>query len=153
MITPRGFDRLMAKLPRFRAAMRAAISAGALHVKGKIASYPPRRYGTQPFKSPRQAMGFFKRLHAGAIEVPYRRGQSPGSETLGRKWTIRDRDDGLTAVVGNNASYGPYVQDRDEQSLYHQKSGWVTVQDVREDEGPVVRDLMGQAIRSAWING
>ena len=152
-ITPKGFDKLLAKMPRFRPALRGAVRAGALHVKGKIARYPAARHGPQPFKTARQRRFFFYAVRAGLIEVPYRRGQSARSETLGRKWTIKSEDDGLTAVVGNNASYGPVVQDRDEQSFYHKTTGWPTVQDVQEDEGPVVRNLMARAIRNAWING
>jgi hypothetical protein len=36
-----GMDRILAKFPGFRPAVVAALKAGAVHVKGKIAKYPP----------------------------------------------------------------------------------------------------------------
>lgn len=121
---------------------RAALRAGALMLRGALAAYPPASRRPQPLRTDRQRRGFFYRLHHGLIDVPYRRGSSPGSETLGRRWTIGEEDDGRRQVIGNNARYGRPVQDADYQTAYHRDTGWPTVQGVEESEGPKVFDLV-----------
>ncbi len=51
--------------------------------------------------------------------------------TLGRRWTKSVRADygGLTGTVGNNTSYGPYVQSAERQAWMHQGI-WQTDQSV-----------------------
>jgi len=127
-----------------------ALKAGALVAKGFLAKYPPQKHLTrkqvygQTFKTDKQRRGFFAKLRSGEIEVPYRRGQSPGSEALGRKWTIEARS-ALEVVVGNNVSYGPLVQSRSDQSLYHKATGWQTTDDVAEQHGDeIVRGVEQQ---------
>lgn len=145
----RGVERLSRKLAAIEPAIKGGIAAGALVLKGKIDTAPAARRGRMEFKSRRQLIWFVLALREGLIEVPYRRNQSPGSETLTKKWTIRTEQNGYRAVIGNNTSYGPYVQDRDEQSLYHQQTGWPTVQQVAEDEGPKVMEAVQDAVREA----
>jgi hypothetical protein len=60
------------------------------------------------------------------------------SETLGRKWTTKKRDRGLTWIIGNNVCYGEYVQDRGKQAKFHKRRGWKTIQDVAEQEAETV---------------
>lgn len=121
-----------------------AIKAAALHLKGKVAVYPEQKhltrvsvYGT-PFKSNKQRRFFFAALRKGEIEVPYRRGESPGSQTFGRRWTVHTLNRGLTAEVGNNAAYGPLLMDKEKQSRYHAMAGWRTTDDVIADETETV---------------
>ena len=122
--------------------VKAALRAGALHMRGAIAAMPPVSRRSQPLRTEKQRRGFFWRLHHGLIDVPYRRGSSPGSETLTRRWTIGEEADGLRQVIGNNARYGRLVQDREQQTAYHRDTGWPTVQGVEETEGPKVLDLV-----------
>ncbi len=145
----KGLDAAIAQVQSIRDVKRIndALLKGALYLKGKIATYPPKKrpsrksvYGTT-FKSANQRRGFFAKLNAGAIDVPYRRGQSPGSETLGRRWTVASRGP-TTIVIGNNASYARLVQSRDKQTKYHQVVGWQTAEDVTERErATVVREV------------
>lgn len=150
-----GLDKLIGKLDRIGKldVVKAGIKAGALHIKGKIAKYPPRRrikiQQIGGWASDKQRRAFFAKLRSGEIQVPYKRGVSPGSETLGRKWTIQARDGGLSAVVGNNVSYGPFVQDRDRQSRMHKMIGWKTTQDVADEEGPKIRDIIAREVAKA----
>lgn len=61
-----------------------------VHLRSKLAPYPPRSSRPQAHLWTRQQRReFFAKLRAGEIEVPYRRGQSPGSENLGKRWRIR----------------------------------------------------------------
>ena len=114
--------------------VKIGMASGAIHLKGKIAKPPPVSRRPQPFVSDKQRRGFFAKLRSGEIEVPYRRGISPGSERLGQRWTVQAKDGGLTWVVGSNASYGELVQARRMQTFYHKVTGWKTIEDVTEQE-------------------
>ena len=124
----------------------AAIKAGALHLVNSLREYPQQPHRPQPFVSDKQRRGFFARLRRGEIEVPYRRGQSPGSESLKHRWTSEAILGGYGQQIGNNASYARLVQDRDKQTKYHQQTGWPTYQDVQEREGDNVIKLVEREI-------
>lgn len=94
----------------------AAISAIALEIKGKIATYPEKPENSN-----------------------YRR-----TGTLGRKWNVENKRMG--AIIGNNTSYGPWVQDRETQSLLHLYDGWQTVQDMAEEYEPKVLEKLKSII-------
>lgn len=150
-----GLDAAIAQVQNLRDLKRIndALTKGALYLKAKMATYPPKKrpsrqrvYGAT-FQSAKQRRGFFAKLNAGAIDVPYRRGISPGSETLGRRWTVASRGP-TTLVIGNNASYARLVQARDKQTKYHQVVGWQTAEDVTEREtAQVVREVEAQLSR------
>lgn len=59
----------------------------------------------------------------------------PGSQNLGQKWTVQVErfSDGVEGIIGNNVTYGPYVQSRDMQAWMHQ-GRWDTIEDIAEDE-------------------
>lgn len=110
-----------------------ALTSAALYYKSKVAIYPRERHEPQAFKTDKQRRGFFAKLRAGEIEVPYRRGLSPGTEALGRSWRVRGGDGGWTQTVGSPARYASLVQGA-RQSFYHKTTGWQTVEDVYERE-------------------
>lgn len=150
-----GLDELIAKINTLEQlkGLASVMKAAALHVKGKIAQYPPRSHAKNPAlygKSARAAKmrrGFFAKLKSGEIEVPYRRGVSPGSERLGAKWTVRATGGTgagmhLQQTIGNNVSYGPLVQSDKRQTAMHAAGGWKTVEQVaHEERGAVVRKV------------
>ena len=104
-------------------AMQAATKAAAAEGQDRIARYPrPRR--RKVVMTDKQRRGFFARLRSGEIEVPYRRGSSPGSETLGRRWHVR-LSGAVSHVLTNDASYAPLVHGADDQAAYHQ-GNWKT---------------------------
>ena len=113
-------------------AYRHGMMAAAEHVKGQIQTYPRVRRGPQPFKTDKQRRGFFAKLKAGLIDVPYRRGISPGSQRLDTKWFVSMLSD-LRASIVNSATYASLVHDRTKQSRYHEETGWKTAQGVAED--------------------
>lgn len=111
------------------------LKAVAVDIKGAISKYPEgNQHRPQPFKTAKQRAFFFWALANNVIEVPYRRGQSPGSEDLGPSWTVKGMKGGLQQVVGNDTSYGPLVQDPNMQTTYHQETGWQTTDDVIEEK-------------------
>lgn len=150
IIHVRGLDRLLEKLNklgRMDYAKKAIKDAGD-HVKGKIAEYPPQRHHKMRWKSEKQRRWFFAALRRGTITVPYRRGQGR-SEDLGGSWTVEIKDGGLTAVIGNNVSYGPLVQQEGKQYWMHKATGWKTTSKVLQDETAYVNEQVVKAVRDA----
>lgn len=143
-----GLNELLSKLTRLEQLRRVqhALRAAALHVKGKIATYPPESHRPQPFQNDADRRSFFAKLRAGEIEVPYRRGVSPGSQKLGSRWTIAASDSGMTQTIGNNTSYGPQVQGPGQQIAYHAETGWKTTSTVAREEEALVVDYIRQAV-------
>lgn len=111
---------------------RNSLAAGGQYLKSQMAVYPPPRRQPMVFKSPKQRRGFFAKLKAGEIEVPYRRGISPGSRKLGQSWVVEANDH--EAIVGTRVNYGPVVQAREWQARYHQ-GNWRTEGEVVERYG------------------
>lgn len=128
--------------------VQGAIRAAALHVKGKVAVYPPETAANKPGRTDRRGrpMGWYERgagWHSASGKLYAR------SETLGRKWTIKTENAGLTAVIGNNASYARYVQDADLQARFMAAYGWRTAQDVLEQESDLVTRYVREAVEKA----
>jgi hypothetical protein len=149
-----GLKELQDALRAFPGAVQRAVSSG-MHgateiVRGGLADYPPRRHGVKvTFVSDKQRKGFFAKLHAGEIEVPYRRGVSPGSERLGASWTKEVKTLGpgrIKGIVGSRASYGPLVQG-DEQTEMHKGTGWKTVEQVLDEKLKDLERFFGQVLQ------
>lgn len=131
-----GLSELERKLGKAAAdsTINAAIKAAAVHVKGKIAEYPdstsantPKQYAPGQWNTWYER-GFGSRWARADGSVGSRR----TSETLGKRWTIRTSN--RSATIGNNASYGPYVQDPQRQARALARIGWKTTKDVANAE-------------------
>lgn len=147
-VTIEGLDKVLKKLGRFGPQVyRPAIAEAGSHIKSVLAQYPPRQLGRkQPPKTMRQFLFLVHAIAEGIIDFPYRRGQSPTSEALGRKWTVELRDEGRTAIVGNNASYAKFVHDPNDQSHFHAEGGWKTTRQVAEQEANDVQRILAAHI-------
>jgi len=149
-----GLERIIAKLNAVRPEIKEAVKAVGLEIKGVMAKYPAQRKGQkQEIKSKRQLNYLRYAIRNEIIDVPYRRGVSAGSQTLGRRWTVGIEDDGLTAVVGNNVKYGPFVQDEDSQLAMHEATGWMTVQQAEKEWKPEFAKRVRAAVRGALMHG
>lgn len=126
-------------------AFKAGVLAGAGHVKKVIAVYPPQTDGNMPGPYPKRwyvrGYGPHWALKGGGIN------REKTSEQLGQRWTYRPTNDGLSAVVGNNASYAEEVQGAQKQKAVHARHGWLTDETVAEQEADNVRDLVSESIR------
>ena len=142
-----GIENILKRLDRARPAISDGLLAGAIHVKGKISTYPPQAHLTRKsvygssFKTERQRRWFFA---VGIHQTPYAR-----TSNLAKRWAISSSMDGMTQIVGNNTSYGPYVQGAGAQSLYHKAQGWLTEAEVAEQEKDRVVQMVLQAIEKA----
>lgn len=145
-----GLDQLLRKLARLGPSVyRPAVAEAATHVKDVIAVYPPQRRGKQPPKTMKQFIFLTHAIPNGLIDYPYRRGISRTSEALGRRWTIEYRNNGLTAIVGNNASYVRWVHDGEDQSFYHKTTGWKTDKQVVREEAREVKEILARHVQNA----
>ena len=150
-----GIDALLKKLDpkRYDKVLHTAMSGAVDMVRAEYrGAYPPPPtpdgwVAKMPVK---QRRGFFAKLRTGEIEVPYRRGQSPGSEKLGASWTrkIRRTAQGLEGIIGTRVSYARWVMDKGRQAPIH-AGRWPTVQDLLEKQKGNVRRIFEQAIRRA----
>lgn len=144
-----GYEQITAKiktiadLKRIQAPLRTA----ALHLIGKLQEYPPQRHGRQPFKTQKQRRYFFWALKNNKIEVPYKRGSSPGSRNLKQRWRVVNESP-LSVAAVNETTYGPYVQAKALQSVYHRQSGWPTDESVAQSETQTVQRFLAAHIQS-----
>lgn len=152
-----GLDELLGKIDTLEKmrAVTGALLAGGAHMKTAMQVYPDAKhlkredvYG-KPFQSDRQRKFFFYALAKGIIQVPYRRGGSPGSRNLKQQWTVAATNNGFSVEIGNATSYGPLVQGQGLQSRYAQAVGWQTEQQVLDREAPAVVAYVSDAIQKA----
>lgn len=144
VIQIKGLDELLKKLDSLQKldAIKPALKAAAVHVKGKIAQYPPSSEANDPNRRKWYERGYGPKWRLVSGEVHGKR----TSETLGRKWTTRSLNQGLTQVVGNNVSYGPFVQSAEKQAAFHRKRGWKTTEDVAAEEADTVNKFVKDEI-------
>lgn len=124
--------------------LKLGLKRGGSFLKGRVAKYPPQRRRPIQFASDTQRRHFFYLMRTKQIEVPYRRGISPGSERHGQSWTIKVERGGLKVVVGSDTSYGPLLQDPDEQTEYHKEGGWKDVGQVAKDAEDDINRIIKQ---------
>jgi len=130
--------RKLAKLKDF-SQLQPTLIAGGEHLKEIMMPYPAgNQHRPQEFVSDKQRRYFFWALREGIIEVPYRRGQSPGSEDIQQAWNVKP-EGWSRVIVGNDTTYGPLVQGAGTQTAYHQQTGWKTEdQGMKEGEAEVL---------------
>jgi hypothetical protein len=126
--------RKLAKKLDIEDAFKDGLFAAATYIKGVISEYPPATAANlpQPYPARWYERGFGTKYKTkdGTIKG------NKTSEILGKRWTVKKLDNGNDAEVGNNASYAPFVQDKTRQAKKHKQTGWPTVQQVAEEEGP-----------------
>jgi hypothetical protein len=139
--------------------VKAAIRQAAVFLEGKVSEYPTPSHRPNLMlrgdsaKAKRMRAGFFYHLKHGNIEVPYRRGQSPGSEKLGQSWTTRTESQGFRAIIGTGVSYAKMVQDSANQTSYHRHTGWITTRQVEMLYGQQAINQIESALQREVNNG
>lgn len=137
-------DALMRKLQGMQG-FRTGTKAAFVHLKSKIAKYPPRSSRPQAHLwTKKQRQGFFYHLKNGDIEVPWRRGTSPGSERLGQRWMVEG--EGFNTKLHNRASYASRVQGS-YQTNYHKQTGWRRIDEVIREETPAMGRIISGEIK------
>ena len=146
-----GLERLQGKLKALepRRYMSAVMDRCLSDIKDDVAIYPPASEANQP-----------RSWTSGGPNTWYERGYGTRrvrkdgsivgyqtSEELGRSWTTRVEQGGMRGVVGNKVSYGPFVQDEDEQAPFHKETGWRTIQEVAKRQAPKAIGRIQAAVR------
>ncbi len=141
-----GLDKLLKKLGKMGPQVyKPALAEAGAHIKSVMASYPAQMTGRkQPPKTLRQRLFLIYAIREGLISVPYRR-----TGGLGRRWTVEFRDNGLTAVVGNNAPQVRLMHAAGEQSRFHAAGGWKTDKQVVHDEARAVQEILARHVHEA----
>ena len=142
-----GLDELERKLGKLvaDAVVNRAIKASVVHLKGKINEYPTATDANTPKSNGawyERGYGSRWRRADGSL------GGRQSSETLGRKWTIRTGN--RWGIVGNNVSYGPYVQGATRQASRMADIGWKTTGEVAEEEKKRIMAFFVREIRKEW---
>lgn len=135
----KGLPELLRKLDTLASleGAKRGLKAGALHIKGVVSQYPPATEANNSAMDRWYQRGYGPRWRRRDGSI----GGSKTSEALGRKWAQESRNDGLTQVIGNNTSYGPWVQAAEKsgvkgpQAGFHREHGWKTDDDVIDQEG------------------
>ena len=126
--------------------VKAGMKVAAKWVKDKLDTYPQKSKANIPGGPGShwyvRGTGGMYALVGGGIS------SYGGSEKLGKKWTTKIRKGGLQAHIGNNVSYGPYVQG-DEQMAFHKARGWKNTDKVAEEEASKVNKIIADAVNRA----
>jgi phage gpG-like protein len=155
-----GIGGIQAKLDRLANVgnvLRQAITNGASDVRRVVSTYPSATEANEPPNPPPGT--YYKRgtgsiyVYAGA-KVRTRKGKKrvakggervvKPSEMLNRRWSTQYTftANEATAVIGNSASYAPFVHDETKQARFHGARGWQTAQGVVRQLGPrIVKDV------------
>ena len=146
-VTIHGLDKLIAKYGKGADPIIKALTRGiAEDIRARMAKYPGKvKYPIQWASDAQRRAYFAKRKGMG----PYVRQSDSWSERLGPSWATENR--GLDAVVGNKATYAPWVQSKERQQPMHKNTGWVTDKDAIQaaiDEHVPEKTL--EEVLSAW---
>ena len=135
-----GMERIQKKLDSManQAYMEGAMTAAVTIIHTDIAQYPDATEANNPANKRWYERGYGSRYRRKDGSI----GGKRTSQTLGRRWTKAVQNRGTRGVVGNNATYAPYVQDAERQAAAHTAHGWDTIQAVvGRQKGRVVQLL------------
>src|SRR3990172_4843367 len=127
-----GIDKVMDAFTRFPKQIGRYLGAAGEEAARRVIfptvglkRYPPGVPGAPKAQNwtEKQRKFFFAALREGRIEVPYRRGQSPGSERYGTQWYAKALRGGFQTEIGNRASYAKWLAGP-QQSRYMANRGW-----------------------------
>lgn len=142
-----GLDRVLQKLGRFETLriLEEPMERSLVKIENVLKEYPdPPAPGEWAAKThPAQKRAYFALLRAGLIK-PGRTG------TLGRRWThaITMTNEGMEGRVGNNTTYGPFVQSKRFQARFH-RGRWKTDEEaIQELRDEIIRDFEDTAHRA-----
>ncbi len=147
-----GIDELIDTLGALEARkyLRAVMRQAGEEVKGDMATYPPRNTNYPlTWPSARSRAAYFAIRRSRGLPSRYTRQSDPMSQRLGPSWTTRVAIDGMSATVGNKATYARLVQTREGQTQMHKTTGWPTAEDVADRRADDIVDMVVRAIDKA----
>jgi hypothetical protein len=137
--------RQLDKANYFRA-LRGGIAAALRDARTVVEDTPPQiRKPVAKYWTPKQRRWFFAALREGRIDVPYRRGISPGSQRITGQWKDSIEAGGTVGVLTNSVPYGKYLYDPAMQSKYH-AGNWKNTEEMARLIKPRAADIIGRAM-------
>ena len=145
-ITIEGHDALHAKLGQLEGlrSMKGVLMTAGMMLKDYIAEYPAATEVNTP---------------GGPGSRWYQRGYGPkwmrkdgavngieSSQALGRRWTVVAKSD-REVLVGNSASYAPYVQSAEKQAGFHKRRGWRTDEMAIKEMAPKIERMAAVEVK------
>jgi len=134
----------------YREIAEPVMVAVATETQHELANQKPPRptKGAMRFASEKQRRYVMAAIREGKIEVPYRRGMSPGSQRMSRSYRIIKAPG--TVYLTNSASYNQYVIG-DQQARIHE-GRWKTASTVAEDvmKSGLIEDVVGDIIKKHY---
>lgn len=150
-IQVKGLDELLRKFGYIPPGVKAAIKAGTEHVMGKAKIYPPSTNANQPKSYQKGAWNTWYERNWGskwALKDGGWHGHK-SSEGLKHRWTMKMENNGLKGVIGNNVTYGKYVQGPDDQADAMKSIGWKTTDEIVDEEKDTVTRFIQSKIDEA----
>ena len=140
----KGLDQLLHKIKRVEdlSAFTDGLSKGAKLIRRNIRKYPPSSEANRPpISGPGswyvRGTGSKHRNVAGKVKTYHT------SEKLQERWTMRQiTGRALGWIVGNNVSYGKYVQSNADQAHFHRKRKWRTIETIARAYSKHVLELV-----------
>lgn len=132
-----------------------ALFAAGVHVKGKVSIYPPSGPGNMPrtVAGSGRVLPWYDRGYGTRwIRKDGSEGGNPTSEDLGPSWTATG-DQGTRVIIGNDTSYGQWVQGAGTQSAAMDKIGWKTTDEVVDEENATVLGLIKKEVDKILASG
>lgn len=154
-IEVKGAKELIAKLTTLEQLKKVqqSIYDEAINLKDLLMTYPTNAHGPNAGlrgnseASKRMRKGFFAKLKAGEISVPYGR-----TNRLGGSWGVVTGNNGWSATVGNSmVAYNSWVQGPD-QTKGHANSGWLTVDKAKEQNEAGIIERITAALEEEVAN-
>ena len=135
-----GIDQLMRKLQSMEDVnnvLRPPMQRAVFRLQRDMANYPPQRPGSRYVRGQGWANAQGRVIRQ-------------TSERLGQSWTtdIKESNRGLSGKIGNNTSYGPFVQSQQFQAAVHRGRWQTDAQVVESNRARIVADFE-QAIQRA----
>lgn len=96
----------------------------ALALQKPLQHYPGPSHSPVIWASEKQRRWYFAMRRKAGLPLEYTRRSDRMSQRLHAQWSIRRSE--TEAVLGNRATYAPYVQSSQYQTAQHAATGWVT---------------------------
>lgn len=112
----------------------------AIALKGPLKRRPAGVHSPVIWASEKQRRWYYAMRREAGLPLKYTRGSDPMSQRIGGSWAIRRQPE--SAILGNRATYAPYVQSSEYQTAQHEATGWTTDEQAAEkivDDGTVKR--------------
>ena len=137
-----GLEQVIAKLDKMAGVvwLRTTLITAAIMVKNEVAKYPAASEANTPYQRRWYQRGWGTKWMRKDGSVNGRQ----TSETLGRRWHYKRVESAgeMQMVIGNNASYAPFVQGAEKQAAFHKSRGWVTAEAALEQARPMIMRMV-----------